>query len=1023
MNPSPSTLLRKAAPLWASLFLPLFLGAGLSAQKILVNAAPDITVPGDSYPSSFGSTKAFAFFWAGQFLEKGFWRTDGTKLGTLQLLPQTPGKFLKGPPTGIAWNNQYFFKGWDPKGGWELFKSDGSLKGTGLVKDLDPRTGSQQQPLSSEPRNFVISGGSLFFVADTAQGSTLFKSDGTPKGTLSIFSIQGNLVNLTPLGNKLVFEIQGNVSLQNGLAISDGTRTGTHVIFRPLSMDSGRGNKGFATLGSFLLFSAETYTSGTGKELFISDGTPKGTKLLKDIYPGTYGSQPSDFARLGNKIYFAAEDPKYGRELWSSDGTATGTVLVKDIEPKKRQGFPFSSKPTKLHALGNKLLFQAATLDSGEEPWISDGTRQGTFLLKDLTRGSASTRLQAILALGSHAYFVIPNLSKTYTLYRTDGTTQGTQPITELGIEWPQPISLTPYGNRFLFPNKDSAHGLEPWIGDGTPQGTKILVDLVLKRTLTQGSDPRNFRALGDLLYFSTAQLGHINSLWKTDVAGLGAKKITTVRTGARIQKAGDRILWMEGANPMWKLLAYDPRQKKITPLLTTQGAFSELNTLGEKWYFSEKPLNGKTLKFWVTDGTKAGTKPLSWIPSGSLDVRYSTIPFGRRALLIGPIYRTLPQKTFSIWLTDGSKAGTQALATITSPIPLKFIFPQGYAQWGNDLVFAFKMIDSRYASKTLLFHTNGTPAGTKLIKTLAQDRLPRIEALGGKFFFSLYARNTGMELWVSDGTPKGTKLLKDLLPGPASSFPSSMTRVGNRIVFSAYSPNLGWEIYVSDGTAKGTKLLKDIWPGKKSGLLRFLHIIPIGSRHVAFLANDGTSGKRLWVTDGTPSGTKPASRPLKDADTNIDLENPRFALGRLFYSWATRAYGREPWAWFPGASAHGHDFGCGTEPSLEASDPVLGSTMRFVGQLSKKQPVAVLMLGPTAPIPLRMPGGCYLHVDPYRLIVPVPVQARLGKWNLVVPVPNKPSLSGLLFQAQVLHPLKGGGFDLSNPVDCVLGR
>ncbi len=95
---------------------------------------------------------------------------------------------------------------------------------------------------------------------------------------------------------------------------------------------------------------------------------------------------------------------------------------------------------------------------------------------------------------------------------------------------------------------------------------------------------------------------------------------------------------------------------------------------------------------------------------------------------------------------------------------------------------------------------------------------------------------------------------------------------------------------------------------------------------------------------------------------------------------------------------------------------------MQLKGSLSQQQPAGVLLLGSTAVTPLKMASGCFLYVDPFRLMIPVPVQAKLGRWSLGIPVPNQPSLSGLLFQTQMLHPLKGGGFDLSNPVECVLG-
>jgi ELWxxDGT repeat protein len=82
-----------------------------------------------------------------------------------------------------------------------------------------------------------------------------------------------------------------------------------------------------------LLFDA---TNEHGVELWRSDGAPSGTTLVRDIAPGRdvdgrpVSSDPSNFFEWRDLVLFSATD-RYGRELWRTDGTAEGTRMLANI--------------------------------------------------------------------------------------------------------------------------------------------------------------------------------------------------------------------------------------------------------------------------------------------------------------------------------------------------------------------------------------------------------------------------------------------------------------------------------------------------------------------------------------------------------------------------------------------------------------------------------------------------------------------------------------------------------------------
>lgn len=114
-----------------------------------------------------------------------------------------------------------------------------------------------------------------------------------------------------------------------------------------------------------------------------NDGLPFASVLAK---VQARGLEVKDVAYTETTVYFTATDAAHGLELWKTDGTDEGTVLVRDINP----GTAPSEIMTLVYMDGN-LFFMANDGTSGLEPWISDGTADGTFPIHDPYRNRMRT--------------------------------------------------------------------------------------------------------------------------------------------------------------------------------------------------------------------------------------------------------------------------------------------------------------------------------------------------------------------------------------------------------------------------------------------------------------------------------------------------------------------------------------------------------------------------------------------------------------------------------------------------------
>lgn len=349
------------------------------------------------------------------------------------------------------------------------------------------------------------------------------------------------------------------------------------------------------TLGERVLMRAGD--AATGAELWTSDRTPNGTRLLRDIAPGAVSSSPEGLFVWNGAAYFSADDGVHGRELWRSDGTPAGTWMLADTVAG-----PVGGSPNRFAKSDGRLFFAV-----GNQVWTSNGTPQGTaaltgldptlrdpmdffdfdgrtyFFSRDgLHAGDADTglweRIVLTAAFGKdpHEPAVIGDRfafhgPATDRIYVSDGTAAGTVAVVTAHAApavraADDPVlqaassnrnapsrSFLRYGGGVLFVGTNPESGAEPWFTDGTPTGTRMLADL---RPGPVGSMALNVAATSDQLIilpdgramFAADDGVHGRELWVTDGTTDGTKLLTDARPGPQgydpygFQVAGDVV-------------------------------------------------------------------------------------------------------------------------------------------------------------------------------------------------------------------------------------------------------------------------------------------------------------------------------------------------------------------------------------------------------------------------------------------------------------------------------------------------
>ena len=89
----------------------------------------------------------------------------------------------------MVYNNVLYFAAISDANGSELWKSDGTESGTVMVKDIFPGDDGYGFTNSGHPSYLTVFNDLLYFAAIDANGTELWKTDGTEQGTVRVKDI------------------------------------------------------------------------------------------------------------------------------------------------------------------------------------------------------------------------------------------------------------------------------------------------------------------------------------------------------------------------------------------------------------------------------------------------------------------------------------------------------------------------------------------------------------------------------------------------------------------------------------------------------------------------------------------------------------------------------------------------------------------------------------------------------------------------------------------------------------------
>lgn len=187
-------------------------------------------------------------------------------------------------------------------------------------------------------------------------------------------------------------------------------------------------------------------TEEYGDELWSMDLDTQNRKLVKDIYPGSKGSEITAIKSFDDLMFFWANDGEHGLELWRSDGSTEGTYLLYDFYPGVRSIHSTSNLNSfEIVKLNDKYYFSAVQYSDevtglgmsvptiNKELWRTDG-HDNTVKLENYESSSEGSSPKNLTVYNNEVYFLAQLPSYGRELFHINNSLEVPLMVTERNV-------------------------------------------------------------------------------------------------------------------------------------------------------------------------------------------------------------------------------------------------------------------------------------------------------------------------------------------------------------------------------------------------------------------------------------------------------------------------------------------------------------------------------------------------------------------------------------------------------------